>query len=101
MNLREIYIILLFLVITIVSVGCSNIANQESAQVVIENEKLVKGKNILIKESDEEKLGFKPEYTVEIVPDFTSAAQYTLLNEQLDYLKAKDQIAQFKLIIDN
>lgn len=98
MNSRKIYIICFLCIIMIA--GCNDFTDKESALVTINAEKIIKEENILMKESDEDELGFKPEYKIEITPDSSLVTQFTLLGEQLDYLKVENKDAHFKLTID-
>lgn len=98
MNFRIICVLLGLSIVLLVS--CNKFTDTESTLLTIENESLTKNRNVLMKESDESELGFKPEYKIEITPETSSTEQFTVLGEQLDYLKAINKEADFKMTID-
>lgn len=98
MNLRNISVLWCLCIVLLVS--CNKSTTTESPLFTIENEKVTENRNVLMKESDESELGFKPEYKIEITPETSSTDQFTVLGEQLDYLKATNKEANFKMTID-
>lgn len=86
--------------IVIILVGCINTGNEKELRVNIQNKDMHKDENIFIKETDEQEMGFKPEYKVQISLEDDYSSNIQLFGEPLEYLKINNNEAKFDITFD-